>query len=244
MAEVNIDQMTETQLEEYFRNTLVGYDLATMRNVLAVLRKIFLGDMDKVREFLSTAGESINNTELLVQKALEYADETRVIASEANNKSDFTQKQLDQVAGASTIDPAVAQMKVGEDGTVYDSPAQRLLVEGEEKNTRIDNLSVFKLIADIPGTEFKTDQSIDYGYVRTQQEKLLGTFHQKMSRTNGFVIECQGDSMVNGQDTTSSNKRPVSEDLTHISGDPKSTQTIAGTTYPEALQEYLQSVYG
>lgn len=124
MATVNIDDMTQTQLEEYFRNTLVGYDLPTMRKVLSSLQKIFLGDMDKVREFLATANISIADSEEFARQAISTAE--------------YVQTQLDVVTGEGTIDPAVEQLKVGLDGTIYNSPSEMFRTELTGTNTQLD----------------------------------------------------------------------------------------------------------
>jgi len=86
MADIN--KMTQTQLEEFFRNTMVGYDYDTMRNVLEALRQIFLGDMETVRLFLINAETSIINSEQLVEEARDYASRSLAIAEDTKNQFD------------------------------------------------------------------------------------------------------------------------------------------------------------
>lgn len=131
MADIDIDQMTETELEEFFKNTFVGYSYDDMRRVILALQKIFLGDMDKVRQFLDSASGSISNSEQIVKAAQEYA-------KEANDKADYTQKQLDLVVGETVDGPAVEQLKLGSDGTTtYDSPDQRVRTEVNALSTSL-----------------------------------------------------------------------------------------------------------
>jgi lysophospholipase L1-like esterase len=108
----------------------------------------------------------------------------------------------------------------------------------------LSELAKFKLIADIVGTDYVTGDLVDYGYLRNRQEYLYGEFYRKLLTKVATQICCMGDSLTNGQDTVSSDARPVSADTTHVSGEVTSGQTIASTTYPEALQSNLQSVYG
>lgn len=121
-----LDQFTYTQLEEYFQSKFVGYNYGEMRKVILTLQEIFGRDMDALREFMESTGSTVTSIEGLTQAAINYANESKTIAQKANDKSDITQKQLDQVTGASTIDPAVSQMKVDTEGVTHDSPDERL----------------------------------------------------------------------------------------------------------------------
>lgn len=76
----------------------------------------------KINKAIQNANESLNkhaDTDAKADDAIQKADA-------ANDKADFTQQQLDQVAGSSTIDPAVAQMKVDTEGVTHASPDARL----------------------------------------------------------------------------------------------------------------------
>lgn len=65
------------------------------------------------------------------------------IAEEAKKQAEYTQTQLDQVTGASTIDPAVEQMKVGSDGkTVYASPDERVRTEHNQIASELADIAV------------------------------------------------------------------------------------------------------
>jgi lysophospholipase L1-like esterase len=82
-------------------------------------------------------------------------------------------------------------------------------------------------------------KKIDYS---KKQTELLSSFYRKITKGDAVKIVCQGDSMTYGQDTVSSDKRPA--DTTPADNGTTHTLARAGKTYPEALQENLQAVYG
>ena len=70
-------------------------------------------------------------------EAIKTSNEAKQTSEEANDKSDYTQVQLDTVTGASTIDPAVEQLKVGSDGQTYPSPDARIRTEHEKVTAQL-----------------------------------------------------------------------------------------------------------
>jgi len=129
---MGLDQFTYTQLEQYFKGKFIGYDYRELRNAILTLQEIFGRDMDALRKFLSSADVSINNTEQLAKAAERFAEE-------ANSKSDLVQTQLDQVVGETVDGPALEQMKVGGDGTVYPSPDARVRAEHEQVTSELSD---------------------------------------------------------------------------------------------------------
>lgn len=100
-------------------------------------------DTDKLWQAYPKLNNAIDNSNEALTKST--AAETNAAnalnkANEANNKSDFTQVQLDQVAGASTIDPAVSQMKVDTEGITHDSPDARLRADYDKVMLKTDTL--------------------------------------------------------------------------------------------------------
>ncbi len=67
---------------------------------------------------------------------------------------------------------------------------------------------------------------------------------KKLTNNESVHIVCQGDSMTYGHDTMSSDIRPKKSDLTceKLAEYPDHEQ--AGKTYPEALQEFCNTMYG
>lgn len=103
-----------------------------------------------VREFIERQ-DTLNQGRVKLNRAIDRAynanekSDTAITTSnkamgtseEANNKSDYTQAQLDMVIGASTIDPAVEQLKVGSNGQTYPSPDARIRSEHEKVTAQL-----------------------------------------------------------------------------------------------------------
>lgn len=160
--------------------------------------------------------EEVTAAKKVAYEASLETNQVRKIALDAVSKSKYTQKQMDQIAGASTIDPAVEQAKVGYDGTTYDSLDARLRKEYE---------NLFKL------TEYRKLQSY-----------LYTTVFRKLRLFQPVEIDCGGDSMTYGHDEYSADNRPPSTEITpdnygHVA-------KRASVTYPEALQTFMNQVYG
>jgi lysophospholipase L1-like esterase len=99
-----------------------------------------------------------------------------------------------------------------------------------------------KLIKDIQQTDYKIGQSIDYSYLKTNHIKQYRRAMQKIKIEKNATICCIGDSLTYGTDNNSLDKRPPD---TILCPDGSShVESRASTTYPEALQTYLRSVYG
>lgn len=84
---------------------------------------------DSLRQAYPKLNMSIDNSNEAILRSI-YAETT---SNDAKNKAngatetaELVRKQFDQVTGASTIDPAVEQMKVDTFGTIHDSPDARL----------------------------------------------------------------------------------------------------------------------
>lgn len=75
-------------------------------------------------------------------EAIKTSNEAKQTSEEANDKSDYTQVQLDTVTGASTIDPAVEQLKVGSDGQTYPSPDARIRTEHEKVTAQLAQTNI------------------------------------------------------------------------------------------------------
>lgn len=108
---------------------------------------------------ISTIPSQVESIQKKADDAKQQATSAETIAKEANSKSDYTQSQLDQVTGASTIDPAVEQMKVGSDGTtIYPSPDARVRTEHNQLSLELEENGVYpkSLGAKIDGTSNDT----------------------------------------------------------------------------------------
>jgi lysophospholipase L1-like esterase len=99
-------------------------------------------------------------------------------------------------------------------------------------NEWFDNGKLSNIIGDV------LNKKLLYKPLQTQ---LLNEFYRKVRNGENFKIICRGDSLTYGYDITSVDRRPASTSLTdngttHI-------REIAGITYPESLQKYMNIVY-
>lgn len=72
----------------------------------------------------------------------------------------------------------------------------------------------------------------------------LSAYLNKIAKEEPVKIVTVGDSMTYGQDTTSNDKRPPNSDPTLDLSYSRVDMTQASVTYPEALQKYLNGIYG
>ncbi|UAL46804.1 hypothetical protein K7887_18340 [Sutcliffiella horikoshii] len=82
-------------------------------------------------EYINDAIDAAEKAKVDSESAKNTAEQSLNVANQANETADYVQTQVDQVIGASTIDPAVEQLKIGTDGTVYDSPDHRVRTENQ-----------------------------------------------------------------------------------------------------------------
>lgn len=86
-----------------------------------------------------------------------------------------------------------------------------------------------------------TDKLIMYGQ---KQSMYYAECTKKVVARNAIKVVCQGDSLTYGQDETSPDKRPPGSDPTLDPDGIYTAHTQAGKTYPEALQEFCNSMFG
>lgn len=79
--------------------------------------------------------------------------------------------------------------------------------------------------------------------IKKINSEKLALFYKKLKFDEGVTIVCQGDSLTYGHDVTSSDKRDAMSDKT-LDTSVIRTETQAGKTYPERLQEIMNEVYG
>ncbi|WP_299090335.1 hypothetical protein [uncultured Metabacillus sp.] len=100
---------------------------------------------DESRNKLNSMFEELYNkyisAGLDASTAKSLAEDAVNVANEAIQKADFTQTQLDQVTGASTIDPAVEQMKVDTEGVSHASPDARLRSDYNKVTTQLAEIA-------------------------------------------------------------------------------------------------------
>ncbi|MFC0271133.1 hypothetical protein ACFFIX_06665 [Metabacillus herbersteinensis] len=115
---------------------------------------------------LNSAIDQANKAEVDSLTAINTANNATETASEANNKADFTQTQLDQVTGASTIDPAVEQMKVDDTGFAHPSPDARLRSDHQKLTSELAEIATTPKAFDAVGDGVTDDTQAFYNMVQ------------------------------------------------------------------------------
>lgn len=101
----------------------------------------------------------------------------------------------------------------------------------EELNNKLDEMAQNGTLSSI----------IDLQYIIYNKNiELLGNFYKKLCSHQNITINCQGDSLTYGQDTSSSSVRP-GEGSTDSGNE--NTHTRANTTYPEQLQILFNNTF-
>jgi peptidoglycan/xylan/chitin deacetylase (PgdA/CDA1 family) len=132
-----------------------GPNRDTMRTAFPILNMV----IDSAIESATTANEAKTQSTDAVNTA-----------NDAKEQSEYIQTQLDTVTGASTIDPAVEQMKVGSDGyTVYNSPDERIREEHNSVTAQLADIDkpivVFTFDDVLVGDSVAYEVLKEYGYV-------------------------------------------------------------------------------
>lgn len=175
----------------------------------------------KINMGIDNANEALKKSfkvESISSNAINIANDAANTASKAEGKADNTQKQLDTIVLKGDSSVEAAQARVDAAG-----------IEHKNLKARIDYESV------------KIEDLKDITAVKQIQNyaKLL----KKVSDNASIKFVCQGDSLTYGRDVESSDKRPPNSDPTLDSEAIYGGDTQASKTYPEAMQEYLSSVY-
>lgn len=239
------DLTTYASREEYnevknrISKTLVGTYAATSNtSVFIVPDGTFNGEVDalilkyKGITLVKDVNYSLNGNEVTLGFTITTGE---IIVYEIEKNT--TIEDTDLYDGSLLQNSTVNSLKLTQD--VQDKISKVPVLEAS-----LADITKFKLIADIPTTDYVTDDSVDISYIRNRQAYLYADFYRKLVKNQPVKACCMGDSMTNGQDTVSADARPVTSDVTRNLSEPMSSQTIASTTYPEALQTNLRSIFG
>lgn len=153
---------------------------------------------------------------------------------------DSVKTELTQAIIAGDSGPEAAAARASVSGTVYPTLGDRLNAEYDGVTAQLADIAQLKLAADIDEVANTLNKRVDVEALRTMQIVRYGQFFQKLREGLTTRICCQGDSMTYGQDSTSSDKRPA--DPTLCPDGSTHTETRASTTFPEALQQFLQQI--
>lgn len=175
------------------------------------------------RDFRNSYNEGIKKIDLAVSKS--ESEATSAYAKSVKAESDSTaakntanqvKEQLNNIIlenGDST--PEVVAMRTDSNGYTFPTAGERL---NELNNQVVENVSKFEKSAVLYSKE------------------LLN-----IRKDLGIKICCMGTSMTYGTDTTSTDKR--APDITPTDNGSLHTATRASVSYPEALSEYLNTIY-
>lgn len=101
------------------------------------------------REFRNSYNEGIKKAEIDLDKALKDSTDAISKSTNAEDKANLVQTQLDQVTKASTIDPAVEQIAVDTEGVIHDSPDARLRSDYNKVTSKLAQRPTQKQVASI-----------------------------------------------------------------------------------------------
>lgn len=201
-----------------------------------------MANLEKInpKEKLRTSYPKINAAIEAIGKADDNATQAKFnseqalnTANKANSKADETQTQLNNlIIESGTSDAEVIQAR----GT---APVLNDRLNGFD--AQFAEIAPFKLVADIPDTNYIIGNVIGGDYVRSLQIFQYGNFYRKLRKNESVQICCMGDSMTYGQDTTSADRRPPDPNL--MPDGSAHTHDRASITYPEALQNYMREIY-
>lgn len=147
-----------------------------------------------------------------------------------------------------SIDHDNANMEVKLARGSHDTLNERFTsVEENIKNTseQLDNIENGMYISDdTVGNGVEPLQLFSLEYLQQQQIKLLSYFFRNIKKGVTQSICCQGDSLTYGLDQVSEDKRPADTTILPDGSSNASDKTRAGVTYPEALQNFLNTALG
>ena len=109
------------------------------------------------------------------------------------------------------------------------------------KATKMDTNTKTRIAKDINSSNYKANTQIDVEYYKMRQTQLFSKFIRKLVKGENVTGICQGDSLTYGTDKTSVDRRPA--DTTPAPDGSANTSERASKTYPEALQEFLSSMF-
>ena len=110
-----------------------------------------------------------------------------------------------------------------------------------EINSQIDNNTKTRIAKDINSSNYITNTQIDVEYYKMRQTQLFSKCIRKLIKGEDVTAIFQGDSLTYGTDKTSENRRPP--DSTLAPDGSVNTSDRASKTYPEAMQEFLSSMF-
>ena len=114
-----------------------------------------------------------------------------------------------------------------------------LLTKVKKIDEQLDTIAQYQFEENIDSSNFKKGNKIDLEQLRFYQGINLAKFFQKLRLNENVKITCLGDSLTYGQQTNGTRE----PDTTICPDGTTHTSKRATTTYPEALQTFLQETF-
>lgn len=172
--------------------------------------------MGEIEEnFTETVGD-LNKAKADASAAVAKADEAKV-------QAESVQAQFNQVVIEGDSSVEAAQARVDAKNVAQPTLKARLDKDYNEVTAQLAHIA----------SENETYSA--------KQVKAMAALMNKLANNQSIRGVCQGDSLTNGQDTESADRRPYTADTTYVEG--ASTDTPVGAyTYPEVLRSTLNEM--
>lgn len=174
-------------------------------------------------EKLNASIEQSNDAIKEATTAKSTANQAVSTSQEAVTKAESVQAQFNAVVVEGDSSPAADQARLDAENVLH--PTLKARADS-------DYNKVTAQLADI-ASENETYSA--------KQVKAMAALMNKLANNQSIRGVCQGDSLTNGQDTESADRRPYTADTTYVEG--ASTDTPVGAyTYPEVLRSALNEM--
>lgn len=232
-ADATVDDARITNLEG--DNTSNKNRIANVEGAIGVLNSDIndLQGNDAIQDSRLNAIETKNTTQ-----DGQIATNSSAIAS---NKADADSKITGLTTRLGTAETDIVNLKAKD--TSQDTRMTTIENKNDSQDTRMTTIEG----KDVDQDNAILDNANQIGVLskkisyKEKQSALYGKLMNKTRRSQGYIIKARGDSMTYGADSTSADKRPA--DPTQLPDGSYHGATRASKTYPEALGEFLNSVY-
>lgn len=230
-ADATVDDARITNLEG--DNTSNKNRISNVEGAIGVLNSDIndLQGNDAVQDSRLNAIESKNTT----QDGQIAANSAAITA----NKTDADSKITGLTTRLGTAEGDIAGLKTKD--TQQDTRMSAIENKNAEQDANLEATQEFANSALVKSTE-NASQILDLQYIEKNNRNLSRAYHL-LKRNTSMSVVCVGDSLTYGADSFSVDKRPAKSDPT-LPPDCTATNTQASTTYPEKIQQLMDSCWG
>ena len=190
-----------------------------------------------------------NNKETFLQMLAEFYNRTEGIIDK-NKIQDELIKDLRELYlefNEKGIDENIVREKVNqfvENNEIIKDVKAKLIINTsniENITSKLDTNTKTRIAKDINSSDYLANTQIDVEYYKMRQTQLFSKFIRKLIKGENVKGIFQGDSLTYGADKHSDDRRPP--DSTPAPDGSVNTSERASITYPEAVQEFLSSMF-